>query len=102
MPSPEYPRESPAALRRAARADPGGAGLLVGAVVAVQSSALDGPVDRALQARVLGVGSLLVAARDGLLQVAEVGLACSASPVSVTQPATAYARSRNEVFIAEV
>src|ERR1700682_1432990 len=57
-----------------AGANPRRVGLLVCARVAVHGASLDGLVDGALQAHVLGVGSCGVAALDGRLEVAEVGL----------------------------
>src|SRR2546425_3784025 len=62
------------ALGGASRPYPRGACLLVRARVAVQRAALDGLVDEALEAHVVGVGFLLVAGRHRVLEVAEVGL----------------------------
>src|SRR5438876_3270178 len=67
-------RGAPLRLRGGARADARRARLLVRARVAVQRAALDGLVDRALQAHVLGLGGRLVAARHGVGEGVEVGL----------------------------
>ena len=60
--------------RSAAGEQASGAGLLVGARVAVQRAALDGLVDRALQAHVLGLGGRASPLLHGRFEVAEVGL----------------------------
>ena len=67
-------RRAIAGCSRRALAQPRGARLLAGAVVAVQRAALDRLVDQLHEAAVLGVGGLVVTLGDGGLQAAEVGL----------------------------
>src|SRR5262249_8646806 len=64
----------PTASGLSAPANPGSAGLLARAGVAMQRAPLDGLVDRRDELAVLGLGGLVVASGDGSFQAAEVGL----------------------------